>query len=188
MQSTKNIYVHSTSEIKRAAVEKWLGFYDQKDVQVFFTKSEDTECPQPLGKDSAIQCLFKRLPQKLLDLATYAQLHIGIENFIYQCKSNGVWYDRVAVAATYVAPDDTFMFFATIGIVENLIPSEYAPVDAPDITRPLGYRVTVGERISSALPHVLHDNWATAVDSENIDRVDQIFSALCCLQKKFTIL
>lgn len=180
LDSIKTIYVLSKSAVKREAVERWLRVTQRETMRVFFIDSQPTECPQPLGRHSAMQCLFRRLPVLGEEIDC---MYVGIENFI-ACAGNGRWYDHVAVMATYVTRNGLLLSIGGVGQFANVIPPAYVPRQGPDILLPLGYKETAGARIHAANPYIAHDNWATAVSPANVDRVFQIVDALRCLDAK----
>lgn len=174
MKNVKNIIVLSKSPIKNEAVNRWLNVLGCDSIKVTCIDSEQTGCPQPVGKQSATECLIKRLPESLSKGAMY----IGIENFIEK-GANGIWYDKVAVAI-YAVHNGSLLYNIAVGQFNNIIPSQFVPKTNPDIAIPFGYSKTVGKCINDANPNIPHDNWATAVSPINIDRVTQIFDALRC--------
>jgi hypothetical protein len=181
LENVKTIYVLSKSAVKEAAVKRWLRLSRRNWMQVFYIDSQPTDCPQPFGKHSAMQCLFKRLPP--LGVDEVDTMYVGIENFIAK-DDDGRWRDKVAVAATYVTRNGLLLHTAAVGQFDNIVPRRFEPRTLPDILKPLGYSETVGARIHAADADIAHDNWATAVSPANVDRVTQVVDALRCLDEK----
>lgn len=181
MENVTKVCVLSKSKVKGDAVKRWLRRSKRNWMQVTFIDSQATDCPQPLGQDSAMQCLFKRLPKfKSIERNT---MYVGIENYISQ-DADGRWRDKVAVSVTYVTNNGVLLHTATIGQFDNVVPRRFEPRTLPDVVAPLGYSVTVGARIHAAYPDIAHDDWATEASMANIDRGTQIVDALRCLDEK----
>jgi hypothetical protein len=179
----ETVHLASQSGVKSAALRKFMETRSgQLARQCLYEAPGATHCAQPLGMQSAIECLELRFEGFIDQSRCVEDLFVAVENFV-DVGTDGAYYDRCVVAARYVVSDTSFWYTElAVSSIQIRVPDEFAPTDLPDIQEPLGYSTTVGSRVHAKFPEHPSDDWARAVDSSNPDRSTQICDALAQLK------
>ena len=172
--------IHSASKnrIKYKAVKEWLRKAGKSNKLVVFTPGE-TGCPQPCGPQSAFMCIHARLANKKPERGIVL---FAIENFIRQRTVDGRWVDSVLIVVRYIDENGEQHETYVRSPSTVFVPKEFEPTEEPDIAEPLGYSVTVGEKIAEAYPEIDPQDWFNSIDKFSPTRQEQIASGLDVLK------
>lgn len=167
------VVLASMSPIKLRAVMAWLVKHNFANALSAIDPAS-TNCPQPVGAESAAQCARKRIGTMV---GGAGMVLLSIESFISSTPDGGQWFDAALIIASFV---DVNGEQRTTTVISDCVavPAPYAPTAPCDFTEPLGYRETVGERISASIKGASATDWFQAVDESNPTRSEQICGAL----------
>jgi hypothetical protein len=167
------IVLASMSPVKLRAVMEWLTTHALTN-PLSAIKPAATNCPQPVGMESAAQCARMRFGT----MAGGAGIVLlSIENFIQMSPDGSQWQDAALIIANFVNAAGEH---CTTTVVSDFVavPAPYAPTGPCDLAEPRGYKQTVGDRISASVKGASSTDWFKAVDSTNPTRAGQICGAL----------
>lgn len=182
------MHLASLSPLKSAIVREWLStqssFGDELELVAF--EPEPTNCPQPLGLESARACIDKRLfnaPEP-----SHFSCVLAIENYIESVteepKGERRFYDRVLVVVRFVDCDGDWFEKWAVSPHSIHVPDFLVPLGGtPDIADPPGFSCTVGSLAHAADSCVPSDDWFRSCDGTNPSRREQILAALHLLME-----